>query len=53
MAKQDNKTQIKELLTKLEKAQDPQEKRKIRMKLRKLGHKGGLGKGTGRKKKKA
>lgn len=52
MAKQDKKTQIKELLSKLEKAQDQKEKRGIRVELRKLGHRGGLGKGAGRPKKK-
>lgn len=42
MVKQNKKTQIKELLVKLEKSNDPIAKRKIRSSLRKLGHKGGL-----------
>jgi len=42
MVKQNKKTQIKELLVKLEKSNDPVAKRKIRSDLRKLGHKGGL-----------
>lgn len=50
-SKKDAKEQIGSLLKKLEKSQDPQEKREIRAKLRKLGHRGGLGKGAGRPKK--
>ena len=45
MAKtQNNQTQIKELLGKLEKSSDKREKQKIRSELRSLGHKGGLNK---------
>ena len=42
-------SQIKELLVKLEKANDKKEKQYIRKELRSLGHKGGLGKGRGKK----
>ena len=42
MVKQNKKTQIKELLVKLEKSNNQAAKRKIRSDLRKLGHKGGL-----------
>lgn len=50
-SKKGNKEQIQSLLRKLEKSDDTQEKREIRAELRKLGHRGGLGKGAGRPKK--
>lgn len=53
MAKKSSPAKIKELLTKLGKATDQAEKRNLRVELRSLGHKGGLGKGPGRPKKKA
>jgi len=43
--------QIKELLGKLEKSMDSSEKRTIRKQLRSLGHKGGLNRPKGKKKK--
>lgn len=52
-SKKSDKEQIESLLRKLEKSNDPQEKRETRAELRKLGHRGGLGKGAGRPKKAA
>lgn len=51
MSKISRTAQIKELLKKLEKETDTEKKRSIRVSLRNLGHKGGLGKGVGRPKK--
>jgi len=48
MAKKDT-TSIKELLTKLENEVDQKQKRLIRAALRRLGHRGGLGKKTAKK----
>ncbi len=42
MAKKNVATQIKKLLERLRKSEDKTEKSKIRAKLRKLGHRGGL-----------
>lgn len=50
-SKKGNKEEIQKLLGKLGKSKDSQEKREIRAELRKLGHRGGLGKGAGRPKK--
>lgn len=50
MSKKSDKQQIADLLNKLGKSTDQGEKRECRASLRKLGHKGGLGKGAGRPK---
>lgn len=50
MAKKNAPT-ISELMSKLEKSKDSNEKRELRVQLRKLGHKGGLNTGRGRPKK--
>ena len=51
MAK-DNQTQIKKLLTDLEKETDKRSKQKIRAELRRLGHRGGLNRPKTKKAKK-
>jgi len=52
MSEKESVAQIEKLLGKLKREDDPTEKRNIRAELRSLGHKGGLGEGPGRPKKK-